>query len=197
MNPYSLPDSLLPVCNEAVEHAHGRGSVPKGLSKLKQWLEGDGWDELLAAWVDERMALRIQEKSHGFFSDAELRAYEGLDKAEELSNDVRVAYARERITEWSEDDDGYTYPSVHSFSISGRDGQTAVVGYLVEIHGQGGPAPVYCGLFKDADSFSEHLRGLGMVLSDEIDDLSDEAILKLWKWTKPKRTSSSNRKSTG
>lgn len=45
-------------------------------------------------------------------------------------------------------DDGYINPSVHSFTISGRDGLTAVMGYLVETHGQGGPAPVYCGLFK-------------------------------------------------
>lgn len=82
-------------------------------------LEGPGWNDLMGSWVDERMALKLQERPSGFFCDSELRAFERLDDTDVISDEARVSYARERISEWAEGEDGYLCPSVHCFPIGG------------------------------------------------------------------------------
>lgn len=98
-----------------------------------------------------------------------------------------MSYARGRVNDWLEDDDGFHVPSVHCIQIGDVDGHIAVLGYLVEIHGQGGPHPMYCGLFANLDSFYSHLREIGLVLSDEIATIGDEVILELWEGRRKKR----------
>lgn len=45
-------------------------------ARLYEWLEGDGWDALIAAWEDEECALKLNYFAQYNFSDTELRAIE-------------------------------------------------------------------------------------------------------------------------
>ncbi|NBR44553.1 MAG: hypothetical protein EBT85_05715, partial [Synechococcaceae bacterium WB5_2B_268] len=58
----------------------------------------DGWDDLLAAWINEDVALNLEGWAEYKFSDSSLRDTEGLDEAESITDQMRVDYAREAIS---------------------------------------------------------------------------------------------------
>ena len=60
------------------------------------------------------------------------------------------------------------------------------MGWLIEIHGQGGPVAEFQGAFADKENFYQFLSEWGLLLDSEEQTLTDESILKLW--TKPIRS---------
>ena len=79
-----------------------------------------------------------------------------------------------------EDMDGYDCPGVHAIKIQNSDGASAVLGWLVEIHGQFGPVANYQGAFLDTKHFYQNLRDCDYLFEHERDSLTDETILRLW-----------------
>ena len=71
-------------------------------------------------------------------------------------------------------------PSVCGYEIVDTKWRSAIVGYLIEIHGQGGPAPEFFGVFRSQASFYESLRRADIVLDEKLDTVSDRALLKYW-----------------
>ena len=73
--------------------------------------------------------------------------------------------------------DGLLYTWVKKFK--------AVLGWLIEIHGQGGPVAIYQGAFKDKYQFFQHLADCDFLLDSKEQNLTDETILRIW--TKPSK----------
>jgi hypothetical protein len=184
--PSELPKKFWKTRDALVEHLLSNSRLPAGLADLQEWLSTDGWDDLLAAWINEDVALNLEGWAEYKFSDSSLRDTEGLDEAESITDQMRVDYAREAISYAVENSDGDASPSVHSFPIERADGERAVLGCTVEIHGQYGPVPQWHGVFADKNDFYKYLRDVGFLFHSEADEIGDAEILALWQIEKKK-----------
>ncbi len=181
-----LPQKFWQIRDQAVENVLTGSPLPADLADLQEWLATDGWDDLLAAWINEDVVLNLEGLAAYKFSDSSLRDTEGLDGAEAVTDQMRVDYAREAISYEVENCEGDDSPSVHSFSIERDDGERAVLGCTVEIHGQYGEVPRWHGVFADTDGFYRHLRAAGFLFHSEADEIGDAEILALWDFEKKK-----------
>jgi len=184
--PSELPKKFWRTRDALVEHLLSNSPLPSDLADLQEWLANDGWDDLLAAWINEDVALNSEGWAEYKFSDSSLRDTEGLDEAESITDQMRVDYAREAISYAVKNSDGDASPSVHSFPIERADRERAVLGCTVEIHGQYGPVPQWHGVFADKDDFYRHLRAAGFLFHSEADEIGDAEILALWDFEKKK-----------
>ena len=173
-----FPPNLQKIVDELVRHVHEGSPAPKRVEDLMEWLEVDGWDYVLSAWDDEQIVLNLKDFAGYEFNDAALLLYE--DPEGSITNKIRISYARDRIAYAFEDSDGDTCPSVHALKIEDSSTRNAVMGILVEIHGQGGPVPYYFGTFVDRDRFYKGLKTTGYLFRDDEESLTEEEILKLW-----------------
>lgn len=185
--PSELPKRFWKARDAAIEHVLSETPLPAALADLQEWLATDGWSDLLAAWINEDIVLNLEGWAEYKFSDSSLRDFEGLDEAETITDQMRVDYARAAISGAVEQNEGYDSPSVHSFTIEREDGERAVLGCIVEIHGQYGPVPKWHGVFADKDDFYKHLRKAGFLFHSEVDEIGDAEILALWKVEKNTR----------
>ena len=180
-----LPKKFWKIRDALVEHLMSNSRLPAGLADLQEWLATDGWDDLLAAWINEDVALkygRLEDR----FSDSYLSDSECLDASDVITDSMRIEFARSAIRSLILDSDGYYNPSVHSFPIERDDGESAVLGCTVEIHGQYGPVPQWHGVFADKDDFYKYLRDAGFLFHSEADEIGDAEILALWNFEKKK-----------
>lgn len=191
------PTEFASICNAAVEHALTGAPIPKALPKLMHWLGTDGWDEVLGEWDarNDPMAVKLHSESQRDFRDSEVRARAGLDSTDAVTDEMRVEFARHRIADWTSGEDGVVCPSVHCYNIHHEDGRSAVVGFTVEIHGQAGPVVDLQGVYADESIFLQNLRDSGYYLVNEIVQVSDATILKLWVDKKPKKPTPPSRRS--
>jgi|AntAceMinimDraft_1070359.scaffolds.fasta_scaffold81617_2 hypothetical protein len=181
-----LPRKYWTTRNAAIEYVLSGSPLPSGLADLQEWLATDGWDDLLAAWINEDVALNLKEWATYKFFDSTMRDDQGLD-SEAITDQMRVDYARASIREAVEQSEGYDSPSVHSFSIEREDGERAILGCTVEIHGQAGLVPQWHGIFADKEAFYVYLRDAGFLLHSIADEISDVEILSLWVIEKKKK----------
>ena len=157
-----LPKKLNTIRDQVIDHVRNNTPEPKNLGDLVSWFEDEGWDEILSGWGSEHVALKLDYLASLKFNDKEMIASEGLD--EPLTKELRIDYARRLISDALEQSDGYECPSVHAVEIKKASGESAVLGWLVEIHGQGGPAPEFQGVFSDKENFYQLLSGWGCLL---------------------------------
>ena len=184
--PSELPKKFWKTRDALVEHLLSNSRLPAGLADLQEWLATDGWDDLLAAWINEDVALNLEGWAPYKFYDSALRDAEELDDSVAITDQMRVRYAREAISYAVEISDGDDSPSVHSFTIERADGERAVLGCTVEIHGQYGPVPQWHGVFADKEDFYRHLRSIGFLFHSEAAEIGDAEILALWDFEKTK-----------
>jgi hypothetical protein len=185
-----LPKEFWEIRDAAIESLLSNSPLPEGIADLQAWLATDGWDELLAAWINEDVALNLKEWANYKLYDSSLRDDEGLDDSKAINDQMRVDYARETIRYAVEESEGYFSPSVHSFSLERDDGKRALLGCLVEIHGQAGPVPQWHGIFADKEAFYVYLRNAGFLLHTIADEISDPDILSFWVVEKKKKKTS-------
>ncbi|WP_259661619.1 hypothetical protein [Zwartia hollandica] len=159
--------------------------MPAGLADLQEWLATDGWDDLLAAWINEDVALNLKQWVTYKFSDSTLRDTDGLDEAEAITDRMRVDFARAAISYAVENSEGDDSPSVHSFPIEREDGARAILGCTVEIRGHD-HIPQWHGVFADKDAFYRHLRSAGFLFHSEANAIGGAEILALWDFEKKK-----------
>ena len=174
-----LPKELFSIRNQVIEHVQRSGPLPDKLGALTGWFEGDGWDELVPTWEqEEHIALNLNLLSGLGFSDSELIATQ--EYSEPITNELRVEYARRVISENFENYDGNECPSVQAVELRNSRGELAVLGWLIEIHGQNGAVPIYQGAFTDKQHFYKHLHECDFLLDTEEPNIADETILRLW-----------------
>jgi len=173
-----FPEKLLHIVDVVVAHAVDNTPLPDNLNDLTEWFETDGWDHLCSTTDDYFCALKLFQLAWYNFSDQELEANQ--EETVPITDEVRLAYARNLVAEAIEEVDEYNCPTVHSIQISNANGHVAILGWLVESHGQGGVVPVFQGIFSNKSDFYQSLRDLDFVLQTEEDLLKDETILRLW-----------------
>lgn len=155
------------------------------IGELVNWYESEAWDDLVSSWGnDELIVLNLSHLSWLKFSDSELIANQESD--EPVTNKLRIKYARQLIAQALENSDGYDCPTIHAIELKNSDGKTAILGWTMEIHGQGGVVAVFQGAFSNVEHFYKCLRNCDFLFPAEQAHLSDEAILKLWE--KPKES---------
>ena len=173
-----LPSNLLSVRDRIIDYVHKNTPWPENAADLISWFETDGWDDLIAGWDHEHVILSLGHLSWLVWSDEEMLAR--LELPPPLTHKQRLSYARDRVTNAFEEMDGHEVPSVHVVKIEKNNGQSAVLGWIVEIQGQGGASPAYEGAFLDREQFYQHLRDCDYLFDDEQESLTDETILRLW-----------------
>ena len=176
----NLPEELWEIRDAAVEHVLTNAPLPPDIERLYEWLEGDGWDSLVDAWVDDECVMNLEVLSSSF-SDSELSDVKGLEPGDEITDKIRVEYAREWISEfYSRDDDLYTEKSVHSYEIKRQDGKSAIIGCTSSGAGQSGHDVFWYGMFPTRQEFLNELKEHGFWLSRDIKTIDDATILALW-----------------
>jgi len=180
----NLPEHLKIIKDQVIDHVISGLPPPENLIELVSWFEDDGWDEILSGWGSEHVALKLNDLAYLKFDDKEMIASEGID--EPLTDTLRLDYARRLISDAFENSDGYDCPSIHAVEIKKTNGDSAVLGWVIEIHGQGGPVACFMGEFADKENFYHIFSTLGFLLDTEEQNLTDESILNLW--TKPIRS---------
>ena len=174
----SLPEHLQSIAEKVIAHIYSGSSIPEGIDELTDWFEDEGWDELVGAWSDEHIALKLQYLAESKFNDSELVGYEDVEG--QVTDDLRLEFARKRINEAFESGDGYSCPSVHTVQLVNEQDKTVFLGWLVEVHGQLGHSPTYYGIYADRDQFYQELRRDDFLFWHEKESLTDQQILKLW-----------------
>lgn len=182
---HQLPEMFWKSRDAAIEHLLSNSGLPAGLAGLQEWLATDGWDDLLAAWINEDVALNLKQWVTYKFSDSTLRDTDGLDEAQAITDRMRVDFARAAISYAVENSEGDDSPSVHSFPIEREDGARAILGCTVEIRGHDHILHWH-GVFADKDDFYKHLRAAGFLFHSEADEIGDAEILALWDFEKKK-----------
>ena len=178
MNKAELPNDLIDIKDAIIEHIHAGTALPDNLDLLEKWFHEDGWDLL----VDDGLigyALDLSHVANFRFYDSELRYEYELEESAEITDTMRINYGNTLIERAMEEYEGDVCPSVHCINLS-NDKKSAVLGCLVEIHGQGGAVPYWQGTYKDQDSFIKAIRSNHIVMFDEIKNISDQEILNLW-----------------
>jgi hypothetical protein len=174
----NLPSQLAIIRDQVVDHVRNGTPLPDNLNELINWYETEAWDDLVDGWGDEFIVLKLSSLAWLGFSDSELIANQESD--EPVTNELRIAYARQLIAQTLESCDGYDCPTVHAVELKKDDGSTAVLGWTMEIHGQGGAVAFYQGAFSDLEHFYQSLRDCDFLFPSEQDQLTDEAILGFW-----------------
>lgn len=181
------PVALEKVALEAIDYVHRGARLPKDLNNLIDWYEDEGFETLLESWDDFGRVLNIRDLAFESFSDYDL--IESNNKCESPSHADRANHGRQLISEAFEASGDLRCSSIHCLELLNFEGEKAILGWLVEVHGQSGPVPIFQGIFRDKLDFYGHLRSTGYVLDTEESAVTDEAILRLWQQPKiPVRT---------
>ena len=179
-NASSLPHELQSIADEAIRIFNIDGES-SGLDRIYEWLEVDGWDDLIADF-EEQDALNISYLAEHRFTDSQLRDHAGLEGNDKVLDSDRLTYAHEVIEYSMSGDDGHVLASLHAFPLVSSIGQVAFVGCMIAIHGQGGPHCDWWGLWKTKESFYNAVAQSGDYwVTPLMGDVSDEAILTRWK----------------
>jgi hypothetical protein len=174
-----IPDELQQVANSLVAHVNQGSPIPKKLFELVHWFETEGLEDLIAAWENEEVAMKLGEFARTRFTDRNV--IENEDCEGPITNTQRLAFARKLIANYfCSYDDGWIIPSIHIVKLENRSGACAFLGWLLEIHGQGGEAPLYRGVFSSKESFFASLREANFLLMSEQHLIDDLNLLALW-----------------
>jgi hypothetical protein len=180
MRAITLPKTIQDQADQAIEAFYAHRSAPEALKIIHEFLESDGWDELYAI-SNEATALNFGSFAQEYFYDSELRAYIGLSDDEPISDVDRLDFARTQMSRLLEEFDESLVPSIVSCTIKDRKGREVIVGGYTEIHGQLGPATTWFDLVRSEEDWMSRLNERELILADEIDRISDEQILTLWR----------------
>jgi len=116
-------------------------------------------------------------------SDDEIELPEGVDETE-LSDEVRVAYIRERLDEIFDgaSGDADVYPMGCFIRVQASTGERAILGYFLSGGGgMGGLAVDWEGVYRNVKEFRAELRRGGYLTGpDDAEKTSDTALIQLW-----------------
>lgn len=173
-----LSTQLLRISNQVIDNVLAGKPEPKTISKLVEWIESEAWDDLSFGWIDDQIVLNLSYLSWLKFSDSEL--IDSQEVEEQVNDNLRVVFAKQLISDTFEANDGYICPTVHGVEIRKSDGATAILGWTMEIHGQGGAVAIFQGAFLDKQHFYQHLRDANFIFDTEQNEIPDVSILRLW-----------------
>jgi hypothetical protein len=176
----NLPEFLQADCDEVVAAFNNGKTAPKNLEKIKEWLEVDGWDDLIAD-LGEQMAIDLADLSQFDFNDQEARDSQDIPDDLSITDEDRIRWGRNKIDSVLSEYDDCLLPSLHTYTLKASDGSTATIGCLVEIHGQSGPVCEWQGMWSSREEFLDSFsKGGKYWVTPLMGDVPDEVILSIW-----------------
>lgn len=173
-----LPEKIKKTRDAVINHLVSNSPLPVGIEELQDWLEVEG--DLIDSWINEDVVFCLKLYANDYFTDKYLIDDAGLDNSENITDQLRLDFARSKISKTLQDE-GSSNPSVHGFQIHNQNGQKAILGSTVEVRGQTGNFFEWHGVFRTNEDFLSHLRSTGFVLYSEANQITDKQILSLWK----------------
>jgi len=180
MSAIRLPQLIQDHADQAIEAYYSNRSDPEALKTVQEYLESDGWDELYAI-SNEATALNFGSFAQAYFYDSELRAHIGLSDDEPISDADRLEFARTAMSRLIDEFDELLVPSIVHCTIKDRMGREVIIGGYTEIHGQLGPETTWLNLTRSEADFKSQLKERELIPADQIDRISDQYILSLWR----------------
>lgn len=179
-----FPEHLQAACDEVIAAFKASKPQPKILESIKEWLEVDGWDALIAD-LGEQMAVKLRLLALMKFEDTELRDGEDIPDEDSVTDVDRVKWGHTQIDQVIADCDDYLFASVHAYELTSTQGDIVILGCLVDIQGQAGAVCDWQGLWPSRESFWQALgKNHEYWLVPLMGDVPDEVVLFLWQ--KPK-----------
>jgi hypothetical protein len=176
----NFPVELQAACNASVASFKQSHELFPELDKIKEWLEVDGWDNLLADY-GENTAIKIGGLAQYEFNDDELLANLDLPSDYKLTDLDRIKWGRQCINDLFDGGDESFLCEVLCYELKAINGDTAVIGCLLENQGQGGPVCDWQGLFNTKEEFLNSLaQEWGFWITPLMGDVTDEVILSYW-----------------
>ena len=166
-----FPPKLQKILDKAVLHLWDKAIPLPDLSSLEEWLETDGWDDVVSGIQGSYIHL---SEALEFFNDEVLIEYVDIDQQLRITNDDRISFARNHMEfKISESMDSF-----HSIAFETKKMPPAVLCITMYYHGQGGAE------FHDISvchSTEDYLQDCcGEIIMDP-NDLSDLKIIEMWK----------------
>jgi len=171
-----FPAKLANACADVVRFVHFGGKAPSGLALLQDWLEDEGWDQLVGQWRDV-VALKT---SNAPYNDDDLRWYSEIEDSTKIGDQERILFAKQWLADTMEENDSHWLPSVHHCIITRGDGLSAILGCTVQCYGQGGNEIEWHGAFKDLAQFLTYISDNGYDLRIDPEIIESSYIHRYW-----------------
>jgi hypothetical protein len=171
-----LPETLWSIRDAVIEATHKGEEAPRELSLIHDWLENDGWTELVDQNPNGELAVSIQSFC---FDDAELRALTEVDESILITDEMRIHYTRERLQELNSGSFSYDYSEITFCRLENNVGRSVVLGAMFKAQ-QGGWEVYWVGLFTTAEQFFHSMKLNGLWTVGELDSIDDDSILQFW-----------------
>ncbi len=179
-NKSNLSPKLQLACDESVASFKESYQESPELEKIKEWLEVDGWDDLLANY-GESTAIKIGELAQYQFNDDELLANLDLPSDYKVADIDRIKWGRQCINDLFDGGDESFLCDLLCYELKATNGDSAFIGCLLENQGQGGPVCDWQGLFNTKEEFLNSLTQVwGFWITPLMGDVTDEVILSYW-----------------
>lgn len=178
--PVRLPTELFPLKNAVIDYLYGRlASFPPNLLPLLDWLSED---DCLLSFLEaqEALAVDIYSLRERLFDDHELASWEGIEE-EDITDEMRVKFAKDRMEACFEDE-ASDVKCIQGALLTNEQAEEACICAVFESHGQAGMEVIEWAYVKTFEEFLAKVKEKGhLVLLEDIQNQSDEAILKHWK----------------
>lgn len=176
----AVPEALQKSVDAVIEGFVNHRSDDEELKALHEYFEIDGWDDLFSA-SNDLVAINFEQFATQYLDDSELRSHVGLEDDEPIADSDRVTFAREMMAYLAEELHDCITPSIVYCTIQDGRGREVVIGGYTEIHGQLGPETTWLPIVDSESEFFRQLRDYKLILTREIDTITDNQILTAWR----------------
>jgi hypothetical protein len=178
--PLELPAELISIRDVVIEHVVSGSPIPSDLSLITEWLRNDGYDELIRSWEEngEDICIEIKHLADNF-SDEMMHDYADIKAGVTITDDMRIDHIKQMCSDYFIEASCWPVLTIHGYKVIRDDGQSAIIGYLIGVYGQGGPEVEYYGIFADKESFYKKLKEDSYLIND-IDSFEIAKILSTW-----------------
>lgn len=158
---------------------HAGKTDQKALEVVQDWLEVDGWDELIAD-LDDGLAVNIEALADDFFND-DYAAFELDVDEDDLTDGARIQIGRDRFDEVFNEDNESFVDTLHCHELVATNGLRAFLTCIIQVMGQGGPMCFWTGLVTDREQFLEDIKKKGVYWFPRAwGPIPDDGILSRW-----------------
>ena len=172
-----LSTKLWSIRDAVIDAVLSGNEPPAEISSIYEWLENDGWTELVDRNPNGDLAVSIYSFC---YDDAELRALLDIDDLVPVSDEMRIQLTREGLRELKSDSISYEYPEITFCRIEGKDRRSVVLGATFE-NQPGGCVVHWMGVYKNAEQFINAMKFKGLWPLNEVGMIDDESILRFWR----------------
>ena len=178
--PVEFPAELIPIRDAVIEHVISGSPIPSELSLITEWLHDDGYSELIKSWEKNGEDICIEiEHLDDKFSDEMMHDYGDIDAGVTITDEMRINHIKKMCSDYFIEASCWPVLTIHGYKVIRDDGQSAIIGYLMGVYGQGGPEFEYYGIFADKESFYKKLKEDSYLIND-IDSFAIAKILSTW-----------------